>query len=346
MALTDIAIKAAKAKEKPYKMGDAGGLFLLVQPTGGKLWRLKYRIEGKEKKLALGAYPDVGLADARKRRDNAKAELADGKDPAREKVRRKERSKIASGNSFSIVAAEFINKRIKEGWSPPTQAKAAYLMAYLTPVIGRIPVSDITPIDLLPIFKRAEAKGNLETARRLMQLCSQIFRYAIATARLASDPTRDLRGAITASKPKHHGAIIDPVKVGELLRAIDGYSGHYVCRYALKLAPHLFVRPGELRFAEWAELDLGAAVYTVRVECRCRREAFFEAHGLWWKFQRKSWSDDFREAKHRFYCKSCSQRYGRKVRPVIMETSDQPARHHFPLPDEREWKRAVSRFRG
>jgi len=263
VALTDTAIKAAKAKEKPFKMGDAGGLFLLVQPTGGKLWRLKYRIEGKEKKLALGAYPDVGLADARKRRDDAKAELAAGKDPAREKVRRKERSKIASGNSFSIVAAEFINKRIKEGWSPPTQAKVAYLMAYLTPVIGRIPVSDITPIDLLPIFKRAEAKGNLETARRLMQLCSQIFRYAIATARLASDPTRDLRGAITASKPKHHGAIIDPVKVGELLRAIDGYSGHYVCRYALKLAPHLFVRPGELRFAEWAELDFGAAVWTI-----------------------------------------------------------------------------------
>jgi len=254
VALTDTAIKAAKAKEKPFKMGDAGGLFLLVQPTGGKLWRLKYRIEGKEKKLALGAYPDVGLADARKRRDDAKAELAAGKDPAREKVRRKERSKIASGNSFSIVAAEFINKRIKEGWSPPTQAKVAYLMAYLTPVIGRIPVSDITPIDLLPIFKRAEAKGNLETARRLMQLCSQIFRYAIATARLASDPTRDLRDRQLHLVPgghqhphhdhrRHHRRCVDG------RRAVEGSGRHQaaVTGFVTRLASPPRPRTQEVR---------------------------------------------------------------------------------------------------
>ncbi|HKR16614.1 tyrosine-type recombinase/integrase [Rhizorhapis sp.] len=263
MALTDTAIKAAKAKDKPYKLGDSGGLFLLVQPTGGKLWRLKYRVDRKEKKLGLGTYPEVSLADARKRRDAAKAELAAGKDPGVEKVRRKVQSRMAAGNSFSTVAAEFINKRTKEGWAASTQGKADFFLSYLNPVIGKMPVSEIAPADLLPIFKRAEAKGNLETARRLLQFSSQVFRYAVATTRLASDPTRDLRGALIAPKPKHHGAIIESVKVGELLRAIDGYTGHYITLYALKLAPHLFVRPGELRFAEWAEIDLDAAVWAI-----------------------------------------------------------------------------------
>lgn len=263
MALTDTAIKAAKAKEKPYKLGDAGGLFLLVQPTGGKLWRLKYRIGTKEKKLALGTYPEVSLADARKGRDAAKAELALGKDPGVEKKHRKRLRKEAVDTSFGLVAAEYKEKRIKEGWAPSSRQKADFLLSYLVPAIGNMPVSDITPADLLPLLKRVEARGNLETARRLLQFSSQIFRYAVATARLGSDPTRDLRGALIVPKPKHHGAIIEAAKAGDLLRAIDGYQGHFVTLYALKLAPHLFVRPGELRFADWAEIDLDAAVWAI-----------------------------------------------------------------------------------
>lgn len=266
MALTDTAIRNAKAKDKPYKLGDSGGLFLLVQPTGGKLWRLKYRVDGKEKKLGLGTYPDVSLADARKRRDAAKTELSAGKDPGVEKVRRKAQSQISAGNTFATVAAEFINKRTKEGWSVSTQEKADYLLQHLSPTLGKMPVSEIVPADLLPILRRAEAKGKLETARRLLQFSSQVFRYAVATTRLTSDPTRDLKGALIAPKAKHHGAIIDPVQVGALLRAIDGYEGHFVTLYALKLSPHVFVRPGELRAALWAEFDFDGAVWTIPAE--------------------------------------------------------------------------------
>ena len=266
MTLTDTAVRNAKAKDKPYKLGDAGGLFLLVQPTGGKLWRLKYRVDGKEKKLGLGTYPGVSLGEARKRRDAAKVELSAGKDPGIEKVRRKAQARIAAGNSFETVAAEFINKRAKEGWSASTQAKADYFLGHLNPVIGKMPVADIMPADLLPILKRAEGKGKLETARRLLQFSSQVFRYAVATTRLTSDPTRDLRGALIAPKPKHHGAIIEPKRVGELLRAINGYDGNHITLYALKLSPHVFVRPGELRHAEWKEIDLDAAVWTIPAE--------------------------------------------------------------------------------
>jgi len=263
MALTDTAIRNAKAKEKPYKLGDAGGLFLLIQPTGGKLWRLKYRIDGKEKKLGLGTYPDVSLSEARKRRDAAKSELAAGKDPGIEKVRRKTQERIAAGNNFALVADEFIEKRTKEGWSESTIGKAHFFLTYLNPVIGKIPVTEIGPTDLLPIFKRAEAKGNLETARRLLQFSSQVFRYAVATTRLGSDPTRDLRGALTAPKAKHYSAIVEPTRVGELLRAIDGYEGNHLTLFALKLSPHVFVRPGELRSALWSEIDFENAVWTI-----------------------------------------------------------------------------------
>jgi integrase len=266
MALTDTAIRSAKPTEKPYKLGDAGGLFLLVQPTGGKLWRLKYRLDGKEKKLGLGTYPDTGLGEARAARDAARKLVAAGADPSIEKQRTKARAKVNAENTFSDVALEFIVKRTREGWSVRTVSKAHYLFDNLKQSLGRFPVSDITPSDVLSVLKRAEAKGNLETARRMLQFSSQVFRYAVATARLDSDPTRDLRGALIAPKPKHFGAVIEPVKAGELLRAIDGYEGHYVTQYALKLAPHVFVRPGEMRFAEWQEFDFDAAVWTIPAE--------------------------------------------------------------------------------
>jgi integrase len=192
--------------------------------------------------------------------------VAVGIDPSLEKQRTKARALANAENSFADVALEFIAKRTREGWPVRTVSKAHYLFENLKQSLGRFPVSDITPSDVLSALKRAEAKGNLETARRMLQFSSQAFRYAVATARLDSDPTRDLRGALIAPKPKHFGAVIEPVKVGELLRALDGYDGNFVTQYALKLAPHVFVRPGEMRFAQWQEFDFDAAVWTIPAE--------------------------------------------------------------------------------
>jgi integrase len=266
MALTDIAIKNAKSREKPYKMGDSLGLFLLVQPSGGKLWRLKYRVEGREKKLSLGAYPDVSLSEARRRRDEARALLSAGKDPSREKKRDKLRSRLQAGELFRDIAAEYCEKRKRDGqkgWSPATVKRSEYLLSLLRPSIGGLPIAEIEPADVLGALRAIEGKGNLESARRTLQLASAVFRYAVATARLTSDPTRDLRGALTAPTVTHYGAVTDAKKAGELLRAIDGYEGQGFTKIALQIAPHVFVRPGELRHAEWEEIDLEAAVWTI-----------------------------------------------------------------------------------
>lgn len=266
MALTDTAIRNAKPREKPYKLGDAGGLFLLVQPSGGKLWRVKYRIHGKEKKVALGKYPEIGLAEARERRDRAKAELAAGKDPSREKQRRAVQAREDVGNTFALVAAEYIEKRKNDGakaWATKTAEKNEWLYTLLAPSLGAIPIADIEPLEVLAAVRKIEARGNLETARRALQLSSAIFRHAVATARLKSDPTRDLKGALRTPDTKHRAAIHDPEKLGELLRAIDGYGGHFITKFALELAPHVFLRPGELRQARWSEIDLEKAVWSI-----------------------------------------------------------------------------------
>lgn len=266
MALTDVAIRNAKPREKPYKMGDAFGLFLLIQPSGGKLWRLKYRIEGREKKLGLGTYPDVTLSEARRRRDEARELLAAGKDPSLEKQRDKARSRVEGANTFNAIAAEYCGKRRRDGekgWAPATASRSEYLLGLLRGSIGKMPITDIEPADILDAIRRIERKGNLESARRTLQLAGAVFRYAVATARLRSDPTRDLRGALTAPKVTHYGAITDAKRAGELLRAIDGYEGIGMTRLAMQIAPHVFVRPGELRHAEWSEIDLEAAVWTI-----------------------------------------------------------------------------------
>jgi integrase len=273
MALTDTAIRNAKPKDRPYKMGDALGLFLLVQPSGGKLWRLKYRLAGKEKKLGLGTYPATGLADARAARDEARNLLATGGNPSLEKQRVKQRAHMNASNLFDDIAREYIAKRAAEGWAIRTAEKARYHLILLSTGIGRFPVTEIQPADVLAVLKRVEAKGNLETARRMLQFAGAVLRYAVATARLASDPTRDLRGALIAPRVKHHGALLKPVEVGGLLRAIDGYDGHYITRAALQISPHVFVRPGELRHATWQEVDLEAAVWTIPAEkMKMRRE--------------------------------------------------------------------------
>jgi integrase len=266
MPLTDVAIPNAKPREKPYKVGDTLGLFLLVQPSGGKLWRVKYRIDGKEKKLAIGIYPQVGLAEARRRRDAARELVAAGKDPGREKQREKVRSRIQAETTFDAIAAEFCQKRRRDGqkaWAVSTATRSEYLLSLLKGSIGKLPITDIEPADVLIAVRKIERKGQLESARRTLQLAGAVFRYAVATARLSSDPTRDLRGALTAPTVTHYGAIIDPARVGELLRAIDGYEGQPITKLAMQLAPHVFVRPGELRHAEWSEFDFDGALWTI-----------------------------------------------------------------------------------
>ena len=263
MALTDTAIRNAKPKDKPFKLGDSLGLFLLVQPSGGKLWRMKYRLDGREKKIGFGTYPEVGLADARKKRDEAREVVAMGKDPSREKQKAKHRALIAAGDTFAEIGREYLDKRKREGMADRTMDKAEFHLSRLAPVLGRLPVTEITAPDVLAVLRVYEKQGKHETANRLLQLASRIFRYAVATARLTSDPTRDLRGAITTPTTKHFAAIIDPKGAGELLRAIDSYGGMGITKQALQLAPHVFVRPGELRHAEWSEIDLDAGVWLI-----------------------------------------------------------------------------------
>lgn len=266
MPLTDVAIRNAKPGAKAIKLADGSGMFLLVTPAGGKLWRLKYRLDGKEKLLAMGAYPQVSLSDARKRREDARALLAQGKDPSREKQKEKLRSRIEAADTFRVIADEYCAKRRRDGvkgWAPATATRSEYLLSLLNNTIGGLPIAEIEPADVLAAIRKIESKGNLESARRTLQLSSMVFRYAVATARLRSDPTRDLRGALTAPTVTHYGAVTEPAKAGELLRSIDGYQGSGITKLALQLAPHVFVRPGELRHAEWSDIDLEQALWII-----------------------------------------------------------------------------------
>ena len=266
MALSDVAVRNAKAREKEYKLSDSGGLYLLVTAKGGKLWRLKFRVDGREKKLAIGPYPEISLGDARKRRDEARELIAVGKDPSREKQQAKQRACVSAANTFGEIAQEFIDKRKREGMSIGTADKSEYYISRMGAPIARLPIADISAPDLIAVLRRIEATGNYETARRVLQLSGRVFRYAVATARLASDPSRDLRGALTAPQSKHYGAILEASRAGELLRAIDGYAGGGLTKLALQISPHVFVRPGELRHAEWAEIDLDAGLWTIPAE--------------------------------------------------------------------------------
>jgi integrase len=275
MALTDTAIRNAKPREKPYKLGDTLGLFLLIQPSGGKLWRLKYRLDGREKKLGIGTYPEITLSEARKRRDAARELLAVGKDPSQEKQRAKVRSLAQAENTFSAIAAEFCAKRMRDGqkpWAASTALRNEYLLAQLSQTIGRQPISDIEPADVLAAIRKMESRNALESARRTLQVAGAVFRYAVATARLVSDPTRDLRGALTSPSVTHYGAVTDSTRVGELL---DGYEGQGITGLAMQIAPHVFVRPGELRHAEWSEIDLEAALWAIPAEKMKMRKAHY-----------------------------------------------------------------------
>jgi integrase len=266
MALSDIAIRNAKPGPKPIKLADGGGMFLLITPAGGKLWRLKYRIDGREKLLAIGAYPEIGLGEARRRREEARELIALGKDPSREKQRNKLRARALAADTFAAICKEYCDKRRRDGvkgWAPATATRSEYLLSLVCGSIGTLPIGEIQPADVLAAIRRVEGKGKLESARRSLQLAGVVFRYAVATARLTSDPTRDLRGALTAPTVTHYGAVTDAKKVGPLLRAIDDYEGSGITKLALQIAPHVFVRPGELRHAEWSEFDLENSLWAI-----------------------------------------------------------------------------------
>lgn len=265
MPLTDTKARNAKPKSKQYKLFDNDGLFLLVVPAGGKWWRFKYRFGGKEKLLSLGTYPEVSLAMARERRDEARRQVADGIDPSQARKALKT-TQVQVENTFEVVAREWHSK-FTPSWTPGHAATILKrLESNVFKWIGTRPILEVKAPELLMVLRRVESRGALETAHRIRAICSQVFRYAIATGRAERDPAADLRGALPPVKPNHHAALTDPDKVGGLLRAIDGYQGSCVTKCALRLAPLLFVRPGELRQMEWVEIDLEAAEWNIPAE--------------------------------------------------------------------------------
>jgi integrase len=273
MALTDTAIRTAKARDSQYKLHDGGGLFMIVRPSGGKLWRLKYRHLGSEQQLTIGRYPDVGLKEARAKREEARKIIAAGGNPGFERKKAAIAASVSAANTFKAVADEFIDKREREGLNDLTTAKSRWLLSKLGAAFGQRPIGEIEAYELLEALKRVEGAGRHETAVRMLSFTGRVFRYAVATTRAKRDVAADLKGALTAPKVKHHSAIIDPKGVGELMRAIDGFDGHPTTLWALRLAPHVFVRPGELRHAEWAEIDLDAAVWRIpAARMKMRRE--------------------------------------------------------------------------
>lgn len=257
--LTDKAIRALKPSEKPYKAADSLGLYLLIQPNGSRLWRFKYRFAGKEKLAAFGAYPETGLAEARVRRDELRRLHAGGVDPVAHRRAEDEARLAAAENSFKVVADDWFQKK-SPGWVPKHAAKIIErLKRDVYPWLGMRPIAEVSAPEVLAVLRRIEERGAVETAHRALGDISAVFRYAVATGRAVSDPCRDLRGALSPRREKHLAAITDPKKIPELLNAIHGYKGGLVVRCALRLAPLVFVRPGELRSARWADIDLEAA---------------------------------------------------------------------------------------
>jgi len=263
--LTVVQIRALKPAERPYKVADSDGLYLLVQPSGALLWRFRYRCCGIERKLSLGSFPDVTLVQARRKRDEAKAELDDGIDPVEEKRQRRLKAELAAQTTFALVAGEYIEKMEREGRSPATIKKARWFLELLDGIAKR-PIAAITPHELLDVLKRVERRGHHETALRLRSFAGRVFRYGFATLRTERNPADILRGALTVPRVKHHAAIVEPKKVGDLLRAIDGYTGRPETLHALRIAPHVFLRPGELRQAKWSEIDFAEKVWRVPAE--------------------------------------------------------------------------------
>jgi integrase len=265
MTLTDTKIRNAKPSDKPTRLFDERGLYLEVSPAGGKWWRLKYRFGGREKRLSLGVYPDVTLKDARERRDAARKLLGDGVDPSENRKAIRSAQSDRAANSFEVVTREWFGK-YSPGWADSHASRVIRLFERdIFPWIGGRPIAEITAPELLTVIRRIENRGALETAHRARTNCGQVLRYAVATGRCERDPSGDLRGALPPAKGKHFAATTEPSKLAGILRAMDGYEGDLTVRCALRLAPLVFVRPGELRTAEWKDMDLDAAEWRYTV---------------------------------------------------------------------------------
>lgn len=266
MSLTDVAIRKAKPADKPSRMFDGGGLYLEIAPSGGKLWRLKYRFGGKEKRLAIGIYPEISLLDARNRREAARKLLANGGDPADAKKAQKAARLDREANSFEVVAREWFVKFAPTWTDSHADRIIRRLERDIFPWVGGRAIAEVKAPELLECLRRIEKRGALETAHRALQNCGQVLRYGVATGRTERDISSDLRGALPPVKPSHHAALTEPKEIGELLRAIDGYAGSLVTKCAMQLAPLVFLRPGELRNAEWVEIDLEKGEWNISAE--------------------------------------------------------------------------------
>jgi integrase len=263
MPLTDFAIKRAVPGAKIIKLSDGGGLQLWITPDGAKRWRLAYRFGGAQKTFAIGVYPEVGLKDAREARDGARRVLAHGKDPSQVKQAAKATLAKDGANTFATIAGELADKKRRDNKAAATLRKFDWFMSFALPALGSRPIGDITPREVLMVLKEVESRGIHETARKLRTAIGDVFRYAISTARAENDPTSTLRGALVTPTVTPRAAIVAPRAFGGLLRAIEDYQGAPETRAALELLALTFVRPGELRAAEWMEFDIAAAVWEI-----------------------------------------------------------------------------------
>lgn len=265
MPLTALSVQSAKAKDKSYKLTDGKGLYLEISPSGGKWWRFKYRFDGKEKRISLGTYPDTSLAKARENHIAARRLLADGIDPSEDRKSKKASKKINAENSFENVARAWWSSHMKNKAESHKNKVIRRFELYLFPWVGNKPISEISAPQILEVLKRIENLNIPETAHRALQTTGQVFRYAVQNGYADRDVTADLKGAIPPTTTKHMAAFTEPEKVAELLRSIDGFNGTLTVQCALKLSPLVFVRPGELRRAKWADIDLDAGEWSYHV---------------------------------------------------------------------------------
>ncbi len=265
MPLTDITIRSVKPGTKTIKLFDGHGLYLEISPTGGKWWRVKYRYDGKEKRLSLGVYPEVNLKEARERLSETRKLLTNGVDPGQHRKAVKAARVGQASNSFEVIAREWYAQQVNTWADNHSSRILRRFERDIFPWMGKRPITEITAPELLTILRKIEARGAVETAHRALSNCGQVFRYAVATGRAERNPTTDLRGALPPVKGKHFAAVTEPQQVSELLRALNGYQGSLTVAAALKLAPLVFVRPGELRHAEWTNIDFNIAEWRYTV---------------------------------------------------------------------------------
>jgi integrase len=273
MSLTDTAIRNSKPKDKPLRLSDERGLYLLINPNGSRWWRFDYRFQGIRKTLSMGVYPDVPLKLARERRDEARSLLAAGADPGVQRKAEKRASAEAGSNTFEALAREWMATRGKEWTASYASKTKSALERHVFPSVGAKPITEITAPDLLALLRAIETRGTVDMAHRVQQHCGGIFRFAIATGRATTDPVPSLRGALSTVKKEHFAALTDPTEYAELLRAIDNYRGEATTKAAMQLLALTFQRTKEVRFAEWSQFDFDQALWRIPAEIMKMREA-------------------------------------------------------------------------